>query len=112
MTLLKLTPYQKMMAFEAKFYQGMKWIAAKGHYYTTTRNDLQLYQVVDVDDQFVYTIYCGFPDNVSKWPVNEFTTHGFGPCRMWVPDYILGLDPACGPIRVPTDYYPEPNKNA
>lgn len=104
----KLTPYQKMQAVHNAFYcGGVKWLPKKGDYYTTVRNDLELYRIVDEDDEFVYTCYCTDPtQNQSKWRKDEFTTSGFGPNRICVQDWILGLDPSCRPLVEPDNYYP------
>jgi hypothetical protein len=85
-----LTPRQKMEALSFRFYSNQKWAPAALDYYTTSRNDLELYQVVRIDDEFVYTVYTTDPKkNESKWKRDEFTTQGFGPCRVWVPLWIL-----------------------
>lgn len=86
-----LTTEIKLQVFAAKFYQGMFWEPKKGDYYTTTRADLELYQVVDVDERFVYTKYTYDVEskNISKWEKDKFLTHGFGTRRMWIPDYLI-----------------------
>lgn len=91
----KLTPYQKMQAISEAFYcGGVKWLPTKGDYYTTVRNDLELYQILDEDDENFYTIYCtDVQQRTSAWKKTEFLTHGFGPNRIQVRKYIIGLDP-------------------
>jgi hypothetical protein len=89
----KLTPYQKLQALHDRFYSNMKWEPKKGDYYTTSRNDLELYHIIDEDEEYVYTIYCTDPNqNRSKWKKSEFTSQGFGPCRVYVHGYIIGTD--------------------
>ena len=88
----KLTAEAKLQAFQSKFYQGVEWEPKKGDYYTTTRADLELYQVVDVDDEFVYTTYLYEDSPISKWDKNKFTTEDFGIKRMFVPDYLLKME--------------------
>jgi len=88
----KLTMYQKLQALQDRFYQRMKWHPKKGDYYTTSRNDLQLYQIVDEDDNYFYTVYCTDGRTTSRWDKSGFTTEGFGPMRVHVSDYIFNLD--------------------
>lgn len=91
----KLTAEVKLQDFEVRFYQYIKWQPKKGDYYTTTRSDLELYQVIDIDDEFIYTKYCDKErgDSVSKWEKEKFTTEGFGDRRMHVPNYLLNFKP-------------------
>ncbi|MGJ1362916.1 hypothetical protein ACR79B_20610 [Sphingobacterium spiritivorum] len=88
----KLTAEAKLQAFQSKFYQGVEWDPKKGDYYTTTRSDLELYQVVDVDDNYVYTSYLHEGSPIDKWPKDGFTTEGFGDRRMYVPDNLLKFE--------------------
>lgn len=84
-----LTYQQKLEALSLRFYQGMAWSPKPGDYYTTSRADLELYQVVDVDGGKVKTRYCCGSTVISEWPEDEFTTGGFGPKRVYVPDFVL-----------------------
>ena len=88
----KLTEMQKLHALAYKYYQGQKWEPKKGDYYTTSRADLELYQVVDVTDTKVVTRYLVGSDNVSEWDKNGFLTEGFGVNRVWVPHFIFKLN--------------------
>lgn len=90
-TITSLTHQQKLEALSLRFYQGLKWTPKAGDYYTTSRADLELYQVVAVEDGMVKTRYCktSRSETVSSWPVDEFTDAGFGPKRVWVPDFVL-----------------------
>ena len=90
-TIKALTYQQKLEALSLRFYQGLAWLPKAGDYYTTSRADLELYQVVSVEDGFVKTRYCDTSktDAISSWPEDEFTTGGFGPKRVYVPDFIL-----------------------
>ena len=90
-----LTYSQKLEALSLRFYQGMTWNPKAGDYYTTSRADLELYRVVKVEDGMVKTQYCDQrnTDAVASWPVEEFTSAGFGPKRVWVPDFVLSAHP-------------------
>ena len=90
-----LTYSQKLEALSLRFYQGMTWNPKAGDYYTTSRADLELYRVVEVEDGTVKTQYCDQrnTDAVASWPVEEFTSAGFGPKRVWVPDFVLSAHP-------------------
>lgn len=86
----KLTVEQKLEALALKYYQDYQWIPKSGDYYTSSRNDLELYQVIEVTDENIYTKYCD-PDRgkeVSVWKNNEFLIN-FGLKRVHVPDWIL-----------------------
>lgn len=86
----KLTHEIKLAAMAAKFYDGLTWNPKAGDYYTTSRNDLELYQVVDVTDTEVITKYVNpSSDNTSAWQKDRFTTEDFGPRRVWIPDYLV-----------------------
>lgn len=85
----ELTHKQKLEAMAFRFYQDFVWIPEAGHYYTTSRADLELYRIVDIRDDKVYTEYCTQPGTLTEWPLDEFTTKGFGPKRVWVPPFIL-----------------------
>ncbi len=89
--MISLTHQQKLEALSLRFYQGMKWEPKAGDYYTTSRADLELYQVVAVEDGQVKTRYCDTnkSEAISSWPVGEFTDAGFGPKRVWVPEFVL-----------------------
>jgi hypothetical protein len=86
-----LTPSQKLYALGSRFYDGAEWDVRAGDYYTTSRPDLELYQVVDVREGVVYTRYCdeNFARSVSEWPEAEFIKAGFGPRRVHVPMWAL-----------------------
>jgi hypothetical protein len=94
-----LTHQQKLEALSLRFYQGLKWTPKAGDYYTTSRADLELYQVVAVEGGQVKTRYCdtGKSDAIATWPVDEFPAAGFGPKRVWVPDFVLKTIPADNP---------------
>lgn len=92
-----LTPMQKLQALAHRFYQGVEWTPKTGDYYTTSRADLELYQVVDVrahegGRRFIITRYTteGQEEAVSEWPDDEFLAEwGFGSNRIWVPDWVF-----------------------
>ncbi len=84
-----LTHEQKLQALAHRFYQGSAWQPKVGDYYTTSRADLELYRVMNVEGGKIYTEYCTRPGELTEWDADTFTTHGFGPRRVHVPDFIL-----------------------
>ena len=54
---MRLTKNQKLQALEFRFYQEGTWYPKAGDLYTTARNDLEVYRVVDVRDGLVITEY-------------------------------------------------------
>jgi hypothetical protein len=90
MEITKLTTEQKLEALALKYYQDYQWQPKTGDYYTSSRNDLELYLIVLADDKLVHTVYCNpeMGKEVSVWKVDEFLT-GFGVKRVYVPDLIL-----------------------
>lgn len=85
-----LTQNQKLEALAYKYYCGPRvWHPKAGDYYTSSRNDLQLYQIVAEDDEHFYTVYCTHPDQRDAWKKEGFTTEGFGTNRVYVPEWIL-----------------------
>lgn len=86
---MKLTHEQKLQAMALKYYQGMVWRPKKGDFYTSSRADLELYQVVEVSDTQVVTKYTEGSEELSYWGKHEFTNEGFGLNRVWVPDFVL-----------------------
>lgn len=86
---MKLTPEQKLAALAHRFYGGATWSPKAGDHYTTSRADLELYQVVDVKGGMVFTRYTEGSDTVSEWPEAGFLTEGFGPKRVHVPVWVL-----------------------
>lgn len=85
----ELTHSQKLAALSHKFYQGAEWVPAVGDYYTTARNDMQLYQIVREDDVYFYTSYLPLGCELSAWHKEGFTDKGFGPKRVHVPMFIF-----------------------
>lgn len=90
----KLTYQQKLDALAYRFYQGAAWEPKAGDFYTTRRADLELYQVVSVEGGVVRTRYTEGSDAISEWPEGEFLTGGFGPKRVFVPEWVI-----CAPSR-------------
>jgi hypothetical protein len=84
-----LTEYQKLLAFQYKYYNFISWTPKESDYYTSTRADLELYKVVEITDDKIFTIYCTNPSNVSEWDKESFLTKGFGLQRMYVPDFVF-----------------------
>lgn len=85
-----LTQDQKIQALALKYYQGYEWVPKAGDYYTTCRADLELYRVAKIEDGKIYTEYTTQPGVLTEWPLDSFTTYGFGLKRVYVPDFILG----------------------
>lgn len=91
----KLTHQQKLDALAYRFYQGAAWEPKAGDFYTTSRADLELYQVVSVEGGVVRTRFTEGSDAISEWPAEEFLTGGFGPKRVFVPEWVIrGNSPA------------------
>jgi hypothetical protein len=87
-----LTPQQKLLCFRHRFYDMQKWEPKAGDYYTSTRDDLELYLIAREDDDFFYTVYATNPNGIeSQWPKTEFTSVGFGMMRMYVPFHVFTM---------------------
>jgi len=84
----KLTEAQKLLALSLKYYQGQEWKPKKGDYYTTSRNDLELYQIVGESEDSFYTRYCDRECVDQKWIKSNFLKN-FGMKRVYVPIWIL-----------------------
>jgi hypothetical protein len=85
----KLTYQQKLDALAYRFYQGAQWVPKAGDYYTTSRADLELYQVVSIENGIVRTRFTEGSDAVAEWPEAGFLTEGFGPRRVFVPEWVI-----------------------
>jgi len=88
----ELTVEQKLQALSLKYYDSLTWIPKKGDYYTTSRNDLELYQIVDENETTLFTNYCdGKKTEIpSEWKKEEFLIY-FGERRVYVPDMIFKI---------------------
>lgn len=84
-----LTPSQKLSALSMRFYSGQQWEPKAGDYYTTPRDDLELYRVVKIENGKVYTEYCDRECSLAEWDEDGFTTKGFGVHRVHVPLIVL-----------------------
>ena len=83
---------QKLLAIKLRYYDGLEWNPKKGDYYTSCRNDLELYQIVGEDENYFETNYCNPIQTTPKpaqWPKVDFKK-GFSEKRIYVPDWILG----------------------
>jgi len=90
----QLTERQKLLALSMRYYSGLKWAPKAGDYYTTCRDDLELYRIIDVTDTEVVTIYCNpaMQAAPAKWPKGEFLSpETFGAFRVYVHPCVLGL---------------------
>jgi hypothetical protein len=85
----KLTVMQKLMAFKNAFYTHVVWQPKPGDYYTTTREDMELYMITGIEEGKVYTIYTNPVSAETSWDQDGFTTKDFGHCRMHVPLWVL-----------------------
>ena len=93
----KLTYQQKLDALSYRFYQGGEWKPKAGDFYTTSRADLELYQVVSVQGGVVRTRFTEGTDAISEWTEDGFLTEGFGPRRVYVPEWIICAPPVTPP---------------
>ncbi|UTU07788.1 hypothetical protein CcrC1_gp103 [Caulobacter phage C1] len=89
----RLTLEQKLRALENRFYNRATWEPKPGDLYTTSRADLELYEVVDVADGHICTRYRTQPDGaISRWPAEEFLAeHTFGHARTHVPNWVIAF---------------------
>lgn len=93
---VKLTQAQKLEAMALRYYSGCLWgidgVVRAGDLYTSSRADLELYQVVAVEDGKVVTRYRD-PRNAAaraSWDYDDFLSpKSFGRCRVWVPNWIV-----------------------
>ena len=88
-----LTPEQKMLVTSIAFYSGQKdkWIPNVGDYYTTPRADLELYKIVEEDEDNFYTVYChNLESGKAKWLKKDFLKY-FGVNRIHVPWNVFNL---------------------
>lgn len=84
----ELTKDQKLHALGHKYYSFAKWEPAIGDYYTTSRPDFELYQIMDIDECQIWTCYCTNRENLTSWPIDVFLKE-FGLCRVHVPMWVL-----------------------
>ena len=64
---MRLTKDQKLLALEFKYYSEGVWYPKAGDLYTTARNDLEVYRVIDVRDGVVTTEYTEHGTGPSEW---------------------------------------------
>lgn len=88
----KLTPEQKLAALAHRFYANGQWTPKAGDFYTTSRADLELYQIVSIENGIVRTRYTEGSEAISEWPESGFTSEGFGPKRVWVPPWVFSSE--------------------
>jgi hypothetical protein len=88
----QLTTEQKLQALASKYYDGLEWQPKKGDYYTSSRNDLELYQIVDENETSFFTNYCGEKKTIEpqEWSKESFLKD-FGERRVFVPDFIFKM---------------------
>lgn len=91
----RLTIEKKLQALSSKYYDFQEWQPKQGDFYTSARNDLELYRIAKIENGKVYTEYyhteyCDRPNGeLSEWDLDGFTTEGFGVQRVYVPLWIL-----------------------
>jgi len=84
-----LTVDQKLAALSLKYFDGYIWLPKAGDYYTTCRNDLELYKIEKEDENNFYTIYCNIENcELTPWKKELFLKE-FGIYRIFVPNFIL-----------------------
>ncbi len=89
---MKLTVNQKMHALSNSMYQGgVKWIPKEGDYYTSSRADLEVYQIISIKNGKIKTIYTDSESEPMEWDEATFLTEGFGKNRIHVPNWILNI---------------------
>jgi len=88
----KLTAEQKLQALSSKYYDGLEWQPKKGDYYTTSRNDLELYQIVDENETTFFTNYLDEKKALEphEWSKKQFLKD-FGERRVYVPDFVFEM---------------------
>lgn len=90
----KLTLKIKLAAISLKYYSLYKWEPKAGDFFTTSRNDCELYQIVAIDEELVYTKYYepSFSDTISTCLKDDFLSeHTFGRHRVHVPEWAFKL---------------------
>lgn len=93
----QFTPGHKLHALALRFYHGQNdWQPKVGDFYTLTRSGIELLQVVRIEDGQVYISNClnGLGQEQGPFPLDGFTTEGFGVNRVQVPDFIFDLPAA------------------
>lgn len=86
------TSDMKLQSIAQKYYLGgIEWIPKAGDYYTSTRADLELYQVVKVTDTQIFTRYVKHDSEIAAWDKDGFTCEGFGINRVHVPDFVFRI---------------------
>ena len=86
-----LTPWQKLSALAMRFYQNRNWDPDVGDYFTTTRADLNLYQIVGMDHGKVRTKSCDPTKSaILSWDLEHFLIDPtIGYARVWVSTTFL-----------------------
>lgn len=94
---ISLTPMQKLHALGHRFYSRVEWEPKAGDLYTTSRPDLELYQIVRIEDGIVSTRYRDPRRDtmgiISEWREADFLSpETFGYARVWVPnEFVLDV---------------------
>jgi hypothetical protein len=89
----ELTEKQKLQALAMRYYDGVQWEPKKGDFYTTSRADLQLYQIVDEDENNFYTDFCHptiKTNGPAQWSKDTFL-QDFGERRVYVHESVFNV---------------------
>lgn len=87
---MKLTFQQKLQALEHKYYHLQQWTPVAGDLYTTSRADLEVYEIVAVTDDAIHTKYTEGGDSITSWPIETFLAkETFGYARVHIPKWII-----------------------
>jgi hypothetical protein len=93
---VELTPMQKLHALAYRYYGKLvnDWTPKEGDLYTSARADMDLYQVVGLDDDHIYTRYRNparaDTNHIAKWTREEFLANDtFGLNRVYVPNWVF-----------------------
>jgi len=85
-----LTCQQKLHCFGLKYFQNYEWKPEIGDYFTTTRADLELFQITRIEERNVFWINAKEPNSLEQRDdLSGFSCLGQGSIRLYVPDFIL-----------------------
>lgn len=82
-----ITQVQKLNAMSMRI-MGAQWYPRAGDFYTSALTDLDLYRIVEIENNEVRVENCANPGVISVVPVPAFV-HPKEATRVWVPSAIL-----------------------
>ena len=91
MTVAAITLAQKLNAMSMRI-MGAQWYPEVGDFYTSALTDLDLYRIVEIENNEVRVENCANPGVISCVPVPAFV-HPKEATRVWVPEAILRYVP-------------------